>query len=109
MQVDDLDKQSEVERRSSFERFIYVLDGVIEQQIEEIATLDPAANLGSLRRAHYDWKLSRDLKCAEVGRTEPADLKELECRSNLSEEYYQKLEERIAELQSLAGKSGAVP
>ena len=76
--------------------YIHEITDRIAIQIDHLAHLIDEADVEALRREHYEWRLSRDLECYEVGRGASHRLVELECLSEKSEDYFVELEARVA-------------
>ena len=99
LEPEDDQPKTDEEKRADLALFVHHLDGVIDSQIDEIVALDPTRNVAELRKSHYEWRLERDLRCAEKGLAESDRVAELECRAQAGEKYYQDRELEIAELE----------
>ena len=87
------------DRRYGLELYVYQLTSLLDMQIDEIAEMIPEQEVEKLRSDHYTWKIERDIQCAKVGRTEPGELRELECLAELSEVYFERHEIEIGNLE----------
>ena len=93
-------QESFADQRRALEMYVHHLTALCDSQIEEISTMTPKHEVEKLRSDHYAWKLDRDLRCAATARSESGELRELECLAELSEEYFDRRESEIAELQA---------
>ena len=85
--------------RPRLETYIHQLTALVDQQLEELTEYLSSGEMQALRAEHYQWKLRRDLECAELGRRDPGDLAELDCLSLRTEEQFERFEVRLGELE----------
>ncbi len=99
------DEANPSDPRYDLELYVYQLTSLLDDQLEEIAVMIPKHEVEKLRNDHYAWKIERDIQCAKIGRTEPGELRELECLSELSEVYFDQRELEIIDLEDVREKT----
>ena len=93
------------DRRYELELYIHQLTELCDMQIEELSKLISEDEIKDLRKEHYAWKLDRDIRCAEIGRTDPNEFSELECLAGASEAYFERRELEIVALEERRAES----
>lgn len=88
------------DRRYELEMYVHQLTAFCDLQIEEIASAIASADIEALHSEHYAWKLNRDIYCAEAGLNSSDELGELNCLAEWTEEYFERRDVEIAEIEA---------
>jgi hypothetical protein len=88
------------DQHRKLELYVHHITALCDLKIDEISTMIPKKEVETLRSDHYAWKLDRDVRCAATARSEAGELRELECLAELSEEYLDRRESEIAEIEA---------
>ncbi len=89
--------ESDDEIRYELDVYIHQITALCDSQIEELAGVISPDDVERLRSEHYSWKTNRDIFCADAGRNSSDPLRDLECLSELTEEYFEQRELQLAE------------
>ncbi len=105
--VDDpgSDDAKRAAERASYQAYVDALDSQCDMQIEDLAAMIPTDQIKALRSEHYDWRLQRDLRCADTGRKSSDELAELCCLSKVTSDYYDRRELQIREIEARRAKT----
>ena len=93
----DLGETAGADPRDSLDLYVHQLTNLLEMQIEELSEFLSNNEIEEFRQEQYDWRIQRDIHCMAVRRTDPRELRELDCLAEQTEERFQELERELAQ------------